>query len=316
MPEPTTPRRGLALGCGGTLGFAWSVVALAEVERQLGWDARTAEVIVGTSAGSELAALLGAGHAVSAMEATVAGGREDGVLASHLARRPGSTPPLPALGWPALRLLGSAVKRDVDGLAAAAALLPRGSGDPAWLRQLGDELAGPDGWVEHPATWLVAAEVRTGRRVAFGSPGAPRASLADAINASWGVPGWLPPVTIEGTDYFDGGVVSHCSADLLAPLGLDEVVIIAPMATAGGAAARGLSRVERLVRGAMTRRVDRDVAALEAAGTRVIRVEPGADELAAMGFNFMDHRRRADTVAAALQHTPARVARALEGVFA
>lgn len=47
-------RRGLVVGGGGTLGFAWAVAALAAVEEQLDWDARTAEVLVGTSAGAEV----------------------------------------------------------------------------------------------------------------------------------------------------------------------------------------------------------------------------------------------------------------------
>jgi NTE family protein len=311
MPDPRTPRRGLALGCGGTLGLAWSAVALQAVERQLGWDARDAEVVVGTSAGSELAAVLGSGRPVSALVDALDGSREDPLLADHLVAAPGMLPPLPAPGLPALGFLRGALRGDAGVLAAGAALLPRGRGDAAWLRQLGEALADDSGWVGREGVWLVGASTRDGSRAAFGAPGAPKASLADALAASWGVPGWLPPVEIEGTRYLDGGCVSHASADLLAPLGLDEVVVIAPMATAGGAPARGASRIERLVRRAMTRSVDRDVAALEAAGTRVIRVEPGAEELDAMGANFMDRRRRDATVAAARQHVPDRVARAI-----
>jgi NTE family protein len=62
-------RRDLAIGCGGTLGFAWSVVALRAVERELGWDARDADVLLGTSAGAELAALLGSGRSVEDISA-------------------------------------------------------------------------------------------------------------------------------------------------------------------------------------------------------------------------------------------------------
>lgn len=314
MPESTTartPRRGLALGCGGTLGFAWTAIALQAIERQLGWDARTAEVIVGTSAGSEMAALLGSGRSVDTIVAALDGSTEDSVVARHLASRPGATPPLPALNWPALGLVGRAARRDVDLLAAASGLLPRGRGDAGWLRTLGDRLSNEDGWVDHPGIWLVAAAADTGERVAFGAPGAPRVGLADAIAASWAVPGWMPPVSLMGRDYLDGGCVSHASADLLVPLGLDEVIIVAPMSTSGGAAARGFSRAERVVRHAMTRRVDRDQALLEAVGTRVIRVEPGERELAVMGPNFMDPTRRQATVEAARLHTPSRVRRAI-----
>jgi NTE family protein len=312
MPEASAaPRRGLALGCGGTLGFAWTAIALQAIERQLGWDARAAEVIVGTSAGSEMAALLGSGRSVDSIVAALEGSTADSVVARHLASRPGAAPPLPALSWPALGLVGRAARRDVDLLAAASGLLPRGRGDAGWLRVLGDRLANEDGWVDHPGVWLVAAAADTGERVAFGAPGAPRVDLADAIAASWAVPGWMPPVSLMGRTYLDGGCVSHASADLLAPLGLDEVVIVAPMSTSGGAAARGFSRVERLVRHAMTRRVDRDQEILEAAGTRVIRVEPGERELAVMGANFMDPMRRQATVEAARRHTPSRVRRAI-----
>jgi NTE family protein len=118
-------------------------------------------------------------------------------------------------------------------------------------------------------------------------------------------------VSIDGRDFVDGGAVSSVSADLLAPLHLDEVVVVAPMTSAGGATATGLSRVERLLRAQMTRGLDREVALLRAAGTRVIRVEPGPTELAVMGPNFMDSARRQATIAAARRIVPARVADAV-----
>jgi NTE family protein len=54
------------------------------------------------------------------------------------------------------------------------------------------------------------------------------------------------------------------------------------------------------------------VAQLEAAGTRVIRVEPTAADLDAMGANFMDLRRRAATLASARRTAADNVARAIE----
>ncbi|MER2208920.1 MAG: patatin, partial [Rhodococcus sp. (in: high G+C Gram-positive bacteria)] len=44
----STPKRGLAIGCGGTLGFAWTVAALASVRDALDWDPREATAIIGT----------------------------------------------------------------------------------------------------------------------------------------------------------------------------------------------------------------------------------------------------------------------------
>ena len=58
---PVVTRRGLVLGAGGVLGAAWTIGALDAVAREYGWDPREAEVLVGTSAGSVLAASLGCG---------------------------------------------------------------------------------------------------------------------------------------------------------------------------------------------------------------------------------------------------------------
>jgi NTE family protein len=311
-----TQRRALAIGCGGTLGFAWTAAALREVERQLGWDARAADVLVGTSAGSEIVAALGSGRTpqdlLDALDG-VAGA--DPLLAAHVAQHPGALPPLPAPVLPALGLVRAGIARR-SSYHAIAGLLPRGRGDATWLREYGDALATRDGWTAHPATWVVAADVATGERVAFGSPGAPHAGLGEAVAASWGIPGWFPPVRVAGRRFVDGGAVSSVSADLLVGEQLDEVVVVAPMTTEGGAPAHGLSRLERLLRKQMTAGLDREVAILRAAGIRVVRVEPGVEELAVMGPNFMDLSRREATLAAAREHVPGRVAAALEGADA
>ncbi|OXM58906.1 patatin, partial [Amycolatopsis thailandensis] len=49
------------LGCGGTLGFAWTAAVLDALHIRAGWDPREAEVLIGTSAGAEAVAMLGAG---------------------------------------------------------------------------------------------------------------------------------------------------------------------------------------------------------------------------------------------------------------
>ncbi|WP_067456807.1 patatin-like phospholipase family protein [Nocardia alba] len=313
-----TTRRGVAIGCGGLLGFAWTAVALDAVERALNWDIRTADVLIGTSAGAELVATLGSGRTPADLLAALdADAGADPILAAHVAVDPGRFPPLPGLGFPGLGLVGAGL-RARSPYAALAGLLPRGRGDADWLRSFGQALAAPSGWVSHSATWVVGADAATGARVAFGAndthgmtAGAAPVDLGDAIAASWAIPGWFPPVRIGGKAYVDGGSVSSVSADLLVPRELDEVVIIAPMTSEGGAPATGVNRVERLLRTQMTRGLDREVALLRAAGTRVIRVEPGPEELAAMGPNFMDSARRPATIAAARRVLPARVADAL-----
>ncbi len=304
--------RGLVLGCGGTLGATWMVAALAEVERALGWDVRTANVIVGTSSGSEIAALLGAGVSAEALfDAHLAVGDASTPLRRRFGAPPRSFPPLPrwALGSPAL------ARRAVSAptLLHLGAILPEGRGDASFVARVLDETLAPNArWVPHPATWIMTVDFDSGERAAFGSPGAPEADVRDAVRASWAVPGWFPPVTIGGRRYADGGLVSPGSPHLLAPLHLDEVVVIAPMSSHGIGRGTGLSRLERRLRAVMRRTLDREIALLRKAGTRVALVEPQEEDLAVMGGNFMDGSRRLAVLESSLRTCRPTVARALE----
>ncbi|MDX3310573.1 patatin-like phospholipase family protein [Streptomyces sp. NPDC054884] len=310
-------RRALVIGCGGTLGFAWTIAALTAAEEQLNWDARTAEVLVGTSAGAEVVSALGSGRSVSDLLAALrAEPGADPLLLNHVHTHPGALPPVPWPGLPGAGLVAAAVRGRVSPGSGLVGLLPRGRGDAHWLHRFGAALADGRPWPDSTRTWLVAADARSGRRVAFGAPGAPAADLGSAMAASWAIPGWFPPVRIGGRTYLDGGAVSPTSADLLVPLAvplrLDEVVIVAPMATSGGAPTTGLSRFERVLRRWMTRTVDAEELRLRAAGCRVVRIEPGARELAVMGPNFMDLRRRPATLDVSLRTAPDRVKRAID----
>ncbi|HVJ94587.1 MAG TPA: patatin-like phospholipase family protein, partial [Labilithrix sp.] len=177
-------------------------------------------------------------------------------------------------------------------------------------RSADDTLVGT--WVAHPATWVVAVDVDSGARVAFGSAAAPPAHIRDAVRASWAIPGWFPPVEIGGRRYVDGGVFSPTSADLVAPLGLDEVVVVAPMASSNPGPRKGLGRVEGLVRRRMCRTLDAEVAILRDAGMRVLRIEPEGDDLEVMGPNFMDGARRLRVLESSLRTCRRTVSRALE----
>jgi NTE family protein len=276
------------------VGGAWQVGALAAVAAALDWDPRTAEVIVGTSSGSSTAAFLGSGTGVDELVAAQRG--TDSFFTRPPAGRPRIPVPLPI----SLRLARAGI-RSRSRLLALSGLAPRGRSDTGFLAAVPERAT-------HPATWIVAVDVETGARVAFGSPGAPTASLRGAVRASWAVPGWFPAVRIGGRRYLDGGAYSPTSADLLANHGLDEVIVIAPMASANGESVPGVAgRVERLLRTPMSHIVARETAALRAAGTKVLRVHP-AEELRDLGANFMDPRRRLAALQAALRHVPVRLA--------
>jgi len=85
------PRVGLVLGGGGVAGAAYHAGALAAIEYDLGWDPQTADIVVGTSAGSPTGALLRLGVAASDLAALTVGAKAHTVnidQAARLADRP------------------------------------------------------------------------------------------------------------------------------------------------------------------------------------------------------------------------------------
>lgn len=307
-------RRGLAIGCGGTVGAAWIVAALAAVRDVLDWDPREADVLLGTSAGAEIVTMLGSGIGVDELVAMQEGRSTNPALLAHMRDEPGRFPPLPRLGLGAPRLTLRGAGSGQRLLTAGSGLLPLGGGDAGWLQRLAERLNPGRTWVPHPATWLVSMDHATAERVPFGAPDAPAATLGEALRASWAIPGWFPPVPIAGRRFVDGGAGSTASVDLLAGQGLDEVVVLAPMASAARVPATGPGHfLERQLRDRMSAQLAAEIAQLRAAGTRVLMVGATAEDLAVMGPNFMDGRRRLDTFRHSLRSTR----RALEqGVFA
>ena len=166
------------------------------------------------------------------------------------------------------------------------------------------------GWAGGGRTWIVAVDYDRGRRVFFGRPGAPRATLADAVVASCSIPGWYEPAVIGGRRYVDGGVRSPTSLRSLARAGVDEVFVLAPLASvvAGRLPLQPLERLERRLRALITMALLREVRALRAAGIAVTVLTPGPEDLAVMGVNLMDPRRRRAVLETSLRTSAAMLA--------
>lgn len=306
------PRRGLVLGAGGVLGLAWAVGALSALEQQEGFDCRDMEMIVGTSAGSITAALLGCGVPVEVMLRHQSGMPAPGdpvIDYDEEADSSGPLPPMPAfaLGSPSLLAHTARHPLTVTPLAALSSVVPRGRGtlEPiaailsGVLRGAGQPL---DGWATHPSTWIVSMDYDSGKRIAFGRDGAPPAALPAAVTASCAIPGWYAPIEIGGRRYVDGGACSSTSLDLLAGHGLDEVFVIAPMVSFAYDTPSGVAaRLERRVRRAITRRLLREAEKVQVGGTRVTMLGPGPDDLEAIGANLMDASRRDLVLSTALR---------------
>jgi NTE family protein len=290
-------RVGLVLGGGGVVGQAYHSGVLAVLEHDFGWDPRSADMIVGTSAGSITGTLLRLGVSAEdlaawTVKAPLSG---DDVVLRQMAEAtiPELAPfrPLELLRRP-LRLPGRhmvarALTRPLQfrPMAAGMALMAPGRHDI--LEQLAAlrELERPE-WPQ-PDLWICAVRRRDGRRVVFGRPGSPEAPIHRAVGASCAVPGYFAPVQIGRHSYVDGGVHSPTNAAVLRGQGLDTVVVIAPMSGPAGWRPGIFPAARRYAE----RLLQREVRALQAEGIRTVVFSPGPGEQQVMGTDMMSRRR-------------------------
>ena len=282
----TMHRVGLVLGGGGVTGAAYQLGALMAIQLATGWNPNGAEAVVGTSAGASVAAVVRSRslsvdaivqphetreHVAERIRRTIyqrGGTRKVGRWLRHGVaaglRSPGLT-----------FALGSPAPYDPNGVAA-------------WVRgQIGDDAAA--GWPSKP-TAIVAVDVASKQRVAFGTVGAPEVSLADAVAASSAIPLVFNPHEIDGRPYVDGGVISGTHADLLLghPNQLDLILILAPMTLEDGR--RGGIVIERVFDGVGRRALNEELALIRAAWpeTKILQLHPPEGALASMRPNPMD----------------------------
>jgi NTE family protein len=303
------PRVGLVLGAGGVVGQAYHAGVLAALELDLGWDPRTADLIVGSSAGSVTGALLRLGVSAEDLAAWAVDAPlslESSALHEALDDPDFEFPPLTwrdvVRRWrpPHPSLVGRVLRHpwNIRPSVAAMTMMPSGRVDiMARVEAFGQ--ATPDAWPD--GLWICTVRRHDGRRVVFGRSGSPPASLAKAVAASCAIPGYFTPVNINGQDHFDGGVHSPTNADVLLREDLDLVIVSSPMS-----AARGRSRrLDSAFRWSSHRRLAKEVDRLRRQGTEIVRFEPSERVLAAMGYNAMATDRSAAVVQEALFDTGA-----------
>jgi NTE family protein len=124
--------------------------------------------------------------------------------------------------------------------------------------------------------------------------------------ASCAIPGWYAPVRIGNRRYVDGGACSPTSLDLVSRLGLDEVVVLSPMTSLDYDAPTTVAgRLERRFRRLSTKRLVGEMKKVAATGTKVTFLGPGAEDLAVIGANMMDPRRRVKVLETSLRTSAA-----------
>ncbi|WP_199199606.1 patatin-like phospholipase family protein [Amycolatopsis sp. CA-128772] len=255
----------LVLGGGGVAGIAWTTGLLAGLAGH-GQDLTGADLLVGTSAGSVVAAQVASGRPLDELYACQA----------DPARQ---TPEIPA-------------EIDFEKFAADFGGAVTGATDPADVRRAVGKLALAAETVseadrraviearlpvhEWPAQRLVivAVDAETGEPRRFDrESGVP---LVDAVAASCAVPGVWPPVTIDGRQYVDGGVRSAENADYAT--GATRVTVVSPL---------GVDAPLPMEKPLLEVLED-----LRAAGAKVTLITPDEPSQAAIGENPLDPATR------------------------
>ncbi|WP_371809217.1 patatin-like phospholipase family protein [Aquabacterium sp. A08] len=217
QPEPPrlrAPRVGLALGGGAARGFA-HIGVIQVLER----EGIRPDLVVGTSAGSLVAALYASGMGGAQLE--------QAALAMEEATIADWTLPIFNRGLLRGEALARYVNRQVQGRLIQDMRLPLG---------------------------ILATELATGRGVLF-----QRGDTGTAVRASSAVPGVFTPVEIAGKAYVDGGLVAPVPVEQARQMGAELVVAVdissPPDQAVGGDALRVLLQTFSIMGQSINRQV-------------------------------------------------------------
>jgi len=216
------------LGGGGVTGAAFHFGSLLTLQMATGWDPNSSEVIVGTSSGAFVAAMI-RGDRLD-LETLVGDATDRAGVAARLNkyvyRR---TRPTGIARWVRRGLLPGIAKPNLE-LTLGSPAINSTEGIGEWVAEMLGPLA--DMWPDQP-TVIVGFDLASRERVLFGTEAAPPVPLRDAVAASAAVPFIYQPVQIRGRWYADGGIASGTSADLVLanPEPLDLLIVIAPLAS-------------------------------------------------------------------------------------
>lgn len=210
-------KRGLVLAGGGLAGIAWEtgiVCGIADEAPDAASALLASDVLVGTSAGSTVAAQLGSGSSLDELFARQTAEEsyelDSGVDVDEIAELFITAMSVPGTKEQKLQRIG-ATALDTDTVAEA-------------VRR--DVIAHRLPAHDWPARVLrvTAIDIATGALVVFDRDS--HVELVDAVAASCAVPGAWPPVTIGGRRYMDGGVGSTVNMEVASDC--ESVVVLVP----------------------------------------------------------------------------------------
>ena len=213
-------RRALVLAGGGLAGIAWETGILrgvADEDPALAAAMVSSDVLLGTSAGSAVAAQIGSGAPLDQLF-------ERQLRADSGELHPGhSIESVAALFLEAVLLPGATQQQKLQHIGAIATSVET---LPAAVRRevIANRLPEP-GWPDRDLR-ITAIDVATGELVVFTRDSG--VELVDAVAASCAVPGAWPPVTVGDRRYMDGGVGSTVNMAVVDDC--DLAVVLVPSA--------------------------------------------------------------------------------------
>jgi NTE family protein len=252
--------RALVLGGGGVTGVAWELGIIAGLVVE-GIDLTAADVVVGTSAGSVVGAIITSGEPV----ASAYDRQLEPPPSSDRSARIGPALLLRYVAVAATARDPQRARAKIGALSLRARTIPEQDRRRAIASRIGDA-----DWPTRQRLLVTAVLAETGEFVVFDRDSG--VSLVDAVSASCAVPGVWPPATVNGRRYIDGGTRSPANVDVAADC--DRVIVLAPITAA-------LHRDGRPAR---------QLAALSKAHGVVIA--PDRDAARAIGSNVLDAARR------------------------
>jgi NTE family protein len=215
-------RRALVLAGGGIAGIAWETGILRGIDDESPAVARLlldSDVLVGTSAGSAVAAQISSGCTLEALFDRQVGEAsaeiDSGVDVDDI-----TEVFLTAMAEP-YDSTRDKTRQQLQRIGAVA-LATTTVAEPVRRRVIAQRLPSHD-WPDRELR-LTAIDTATGELAVFDNQSG--VELVDAVAASCAVPGAWPPVTIAGRRYMDGGVGS--SVNLGVARDCDEAVVLVP----------------------------------------------------------------------------------------
>jgi NTE family protein len=213
-----TSKRALVLAGGGLAGIAWEMGILRGIEDESAETAHAllaSDVMVGTSAGSAVAAQLGSGLSLDELYqrqiAGVSNEMDPGVAIDDITE----------LFLNALSDPDATTAQKLQRIGAVAR--STGTVSEEVRREVIAQRLPSHEWPDRDLR-ISAIDIGTGELVAFDR--ASGVALVDAVAASCAVPGAWPPVTIGEHRYMDGGVGSTMNLKLVGDC--DTVVLLVP----------------------------------------------------------------------------------------